>query len=288
MSVTLRSPTPADIQPCGRIIYEAFHDIATRHGFPPDFESVDQGTLLSGMVIGSPGIFGVIAEQDGRVVGSNFLFEADPIRGIGPITVEPGNQGSGIGRRLMEAVIQRGRPAVSMRLVQDAFNSRSLSLYTSLGFDVKEPLALMQGRPKTSGVRDEYDARPMKAEDVDICIELCGQVYGFERGSELRKPVPISQPWVALRDGKITAYATAPHFWAFGHGVAETEEDMRNLLLGFAAQRPEPLWFLLPTRQSEFFRWCLREGLQVIKPMTLMAMGGYQEPRGCWFPSVLY
>jgi hypothetical protein len=73
------------------------------------------------------------------------------------------------------------------------------------------------------------------------------------------------------------------------HGVAESEEDMQGLLLGVAAARPEPVWFLLPTRQAGFFRWCLSEKLRVIKPMTLMAMGEYTEPvRGCWFPSVFY
>jgi hypothetical protein len=50
----------------------------------------------------------------------------------------------------------------------------------------------------------------------------------------------------------------------------------------------DPLSFLLPTPQASFFRWCLSEGLRAVKPMTLMAMGSYQEPEGCYFPSVLY
>ena len=43
---------------------------------------------------------------------------------------------------LMEAVIERGKSAAGIRLGQDAFNTASLSLYSSLGFDVKEPLCL--------------------------------------------------------------------------------------------------------------------------------------------------
>jgi hypothetical protein len=35
-------------------------------------------------------------------------------------------------------------------------------------------------------------------------------------------------------------------------------------------------------------RWGLEEGLRLVKPMNLMALGEYQEPRGSWFPSVLY
>ena len=67
-------------------------------------------------------------------MGSNFLDERGPIRGVGPITVVPEAQKSGIGRRLMEAVITRGAEARGIRLFQDSFNLQSLSLYASLGF----------------------------------------------------------------------------------------------------------------------------------------------------------
>jgi hypothetical protein len=71
------------------------------------------------------------------------------------------------------------------------------------------------------------------------------------------------------------------------HGVAETEADMRALIAGAAASAG-PVSLLLPVRQASLSRWCLGEGMRVVKPMTLMAMGAYQEPRGCWFPSVFY
>jgi hypothetical protein len=70
--------------------------------------------------------------------------------------------------------------------------------------------------------------------------------------------------------------------------VAETEQDMRALIAGAASMSSEPVSFLLPTRQASFFRWCLGEGMRIVKPMTLMTMGNYQEPRGYHFPSVLY
>ncbi|MBC8094484.1 MAG: GNAT family N-acetyltransferase, partial [Akkermansiaceae bacterium] len=46
--------------------------------------------------------------------------------------------------------------------------------------------------------------------------------------------------------------------------------------------------FLLPSRNSEIFRWCLNEGLRVTQPLTLMSMGLYNEPRGAFLPSILY
>jgi predicted N-acetyltransferase YhbS len=105
------------------------------------------------------------------VVGSNFLLSADEVAGVGPITVEVQLQGEGVGRALMEAVIDRARQEriEMVRLVQDAFNTTSLSLYGSLGFDIKEPLALMQSEPAES---PDPGVRPVTEADLDVVEEL--------------------------------------------------------------------------------------------------------------------
>jgi hypothetical protein len=69
--------------------------------------------------------------------------------------------------------------------------------------------------------------------------------------------------------------------------VADSEE-MKALLLGAAAMHSEPLSFLVPVRQAKLFRWCLSEDFRAVIPMTLMAMGKYQDPDDCYFPSILY
>ena len=43
-----------------------------------------------------------------------------------------------------------------------------------------------------------------------------------------------------------------------------------------------------PILYADLFRWCLSEGLRVVKPMSLMATGEYHEPQGAWYPSVIY
>jgi predicted N-acetyltransferase YhbS len=285
MKIQIRPATSADTEACGRIVHDAFRSIADRHSFPPDFESVDFATQLAHAFVEDPQTYGVVAEIDGRVVGSNFLTEHDPIRAVGPITVDPAIQARGVGRRLMEAVIERGRGAAGVRLVQDAFNSASLSLYATLGFEVREPLAYVAGRVSAEPVAG-VEVRPLEEGDREACDELCRSVYGVSRAGELRHVPPFVTPTVATRDGRVVAYASAPTFWALNHGVAETEEDMRALLA--VAGRDEPVSFLLPTRQAGFFRWCLASGLRVVKPMTLMSTGEYRDPRGCWYPSVGY
>jgi GNAT superfamily N-acetyltransferase len=286
MDVRIRPANPADVEACGRIIYEAFNHIAEQHRFPPDFPTVEAATQLSGLFINHPAIFGIVAEREGEVVGSNFLDERDPIRGLGPITVDPRAQARGIGRRLMKAVLERGRDAVGIRLLQDSFNTRS-SLYASLGFDVKEPILLMTGTTR-SKPSSEVEVRPLQADDLQACAALYTTVLGFERTRELTDALKLFSPIVALRQGRVTAYASTATFWPLNHGVAETDADMRELLLGAATLTSEALAFLLPIRQADFLRWCLGEGLRVVKPMTLMAMGEYREPQGCYFVSVLY
>ena len=287
MSLTLRPIAETDADPCGRIIFEAFRRFHERHRFPPDFQSLEEAVQLAGLFATHPAIHGVVAERDGRVVGSNFLDERNPVRGVGPITVDPDVQGQGVGRRLMEAVIERGREAAGIRLVQDGFNMRSLALYASLGFDAKEPLALLGGRPEGE-LPPGAEVRLLRAEDLEDCAALCKRVHGFDRTAELRDALTMFSPVVLRREGRLAAYASAPFYWKLNHGVAETEDDMRSLLTGAATVGPEPLTMLVPVRQAAFFRWCLGAGFRAVKPMTLMARGSYQPPAGCHFPSVLY
>ena len=284
--VTIREAAPADAEACARICFEAFGAIHDHHRFPRDFPALEAATGLMASWIPHPSVWGVVAEVDGRIAGSNFLDERGPIRGVGPITVDPQGQNAGVGRRLMEAVLERGEGAPGIRLLQDGFHMRSLSLYESLGFDVKEPVAVASGSP-SSGPPDGVEARALTEDDLDECEALCKQVHGFERTNELRDSIQAFKPFVAVRDGRITAYASSVSFWPMNHGVAESHEDMQALLLGAAAAVDEPIAFLVPLR-SELFRWSLGAGLRLVKPMNLMALGEYREPRGSWFPSVLY
>src|SRR5437764_10755129 len=131
-AIHLRRGAPGDAAVCSRICFEAFGDINRRHGFPPEMPVPEATAGLMNMVLNHPQVYGVVAEVGGRVVGSNFLWEAEPVMGVGPITVDLSAQAKSVGKRLMEDVLRRARErnAVGVRLVQAAFNARSMSLYT--------------------------------------------------------------------------------------------------------------------------------------------------------------
>lgn len=240
--------------------------------------------MLSAM-FSSSGFYCVVAEIEGRIVGSNSLDERAVIAGVGPITVDPSAQNLGIGRKLMQAVMDRAneRRAVGLRLVQAAFHNRSLSLYTRLGFDVREPLSCVQGRPLERSLPGCV-VRPAQPTDLDACNALSRRVHGFDRGAELAQAIQRNTAAVVERNGSVTGYATSLAF--SGHATAETNLDMKSLIA--SAESFDGPGILIPSRNSALLRWCLANGLRIVQPMTLMSVGLYTEPAGAWLPSILF
>jgi ribosomal protein S18 acetylase RimI-like enzyme len=285
MDVKLREGRIDDAQVCGIIAYEAFKTIAEEHNFPPDFPDPESAIMVLSFVLANPGFYKVVAELDGRIVGSNVLDERSPIAGIGPITVDPAVQDRAIGRRLMQAAIERAaaRRFPGVRLVQSAYHCRSLSLYTKLGFDSREPLSVFQSAALKLSIPG-YAVRPARENDLEECARLCVRVHGHDRTGELREALRPRHAAVVERAGRISGYTSAIAF--FGHTVGETNEDV-EALIGAAESFGGP-GFLVPTRNNELMRWCLGKGLRIVQPMTLMTTGLYNEPVGAYLPSVLF
>src|ERR1700746_2382472 len=107
MSIVLRPGTSMDTAVCGPICFEAFKTIDDEHNFPWDFPSAEVATGLLRMMLSNPGFYSVVAENDGKIVGSNFLDERGPIAGVGPITVDRASQNQSVGRRLMRGGVER-------------------------------------------------------------------------------------------------------------------------------------------------------------------------------------
>jgi GNAT superfamily N-acetyltransferase len=287
MVLTIGPLEPDQFDGTARVMLRAFDDVADHHGYPRDLPSLDVARDIVRYKHTHPQTFGAIARIDERVVGSIFMLRSDPVGGIGPVTVDPREQGSGIGRALLQAAIDNAIDRDGIRLTQDAYNLVSLALYASRGFEVKEPLVEMSGQPR-SGPPAGVEFRPMTAADLGECAALYRAVHGVDRTNELRDSLRLASPHFLRRDGRIVAYTSRLPIVFDAHGVAETEEDLRVLILRAAARSNGPVSLVVPTRQARFFRWCLAEGLRATKPMTLMARGVYHEPRGAWFPSVLY
>ena len=281
-----------DADTIGKIIFEAFSTIADNHGFQREFPSVDVCRDLAYSFLSNPGFYSVVAESTngankGRVVGSNFLDERSRVVvGVGPVTVDPNFQNKGTGRQLMINVLERSKrknyPAV--RLLQASYHNRSLALYATLGFETREPVSTMQGKP----IRDDIPGKSVRTatgSDVESCNAICKAVHGHDRDGELRDSIREGSARVVLQGGKITGYTSGLTY--FNHSVALTNDDLKALISSTTDNYGGP-GILVPTRNTQLFRWCLDNGLRLVHQLTLMTIGLYNEPTGSYMPSILY
>ena len=286
-TLRLRPGRLDDAEEAGRIIFEAFSTIAKKHGFPPDFPSVNSGVNSAASFLSNPGFYSVVAEDtsNGKLVGSNFLDERSNIAGLGPITVDPTYQNKGVGRQLMNNVMERAKNKnfPGTRLLQASYHNRSLALYASMGFEIREPISTMQGKP-IQEVIPGRTVRPAAESDVESCNAICKAVHGHDRNGELIYSIKQGSAKVVLHADRITGYTSGMAF--FNHSVGLANDDIMALI-GSADSYGGP-GILIPSRNTQLFHWCLDKGLKLVQQLILMTVGMYNEPAGAYMPSVLY
>jgi predicted N-acetyltransferase YhbS len=285
MEITLRPGRPEDAPMLGKICFEAFNSISSKHGYPCDFPSAEFAAGALGVLLKHPKFYSVVAESSGKVIGSNFLDERAKITGVGPITVDPAYQNSKAGRELMLDVMRRSAEigAAGSRLVQAAYHTRSLALYSKLGFETREPFSNFNGAPPKKKFPGREVRRATKG-DFQACNHLCEAVHGHHRGGELSDSVDCGDALVVEAEGRITGYSTGLAY--FAHSVGESNEDIMALITHVDSFGGPGI--IVPTRNYALLKWCLTNGLRINQQLTLMTTGLYNEPRGAYLPSILF
>ncbi|HEY6165319.1 MAG TPA: GNAT family N-acetyltransferase [Nitrososphaeraceae archaeon] len=278
-----------DAESCGKIGYEAHKAISSAHGYPSEQPSEEFGIGLIRRLLGNPNSWGVLAERQGKTLGSIFLhrFPPSPVAVIGPLTVDPSAEG-GVGRILMDAALTQARKQKhdQVRLVQSPSHIRSFVLYTKSGFTLREPLFLMEGQPIKGGNTTSSAKVHLVSDDNDIsvCNKLCKSVYGFSREMELRQAKDQGVATMIEQGGVITGYAAG--IGIFGHAVAKSNEELKALIANASAILGPG--FFAPARNYELINWLLENGFQIGWPANLMTIGPYREPQTPFLPSLAY
>src|SRR5207248_28356 len=126
---------------------------------------------------------GVVAEEDDRIVGVGWVHPRGAVATLGPLAVDPGAQGRGIGRRLLERAVElAGKGLPQVRLVQESFNAVSLGLYLPAGYAM--------------GIGFEGVAHlgSAAADDAEVLLCLAGTVASelAAQGHRVRTMVPAA------------------------------------------------------------------------------------------------
>jgi len=291
MSLIIRPIEQNDADICGKIGYEAHKTISSAHGYPSEQPSEEFGIGLIRRLLGNPNSWGVLAERQGKTLGSIFLhkFPPSPVAVVGPLTVHPSAEG-GVGKMLMYAALTQARKQNhdQIRLVQSPSHIRSFVLYTKSGFTLREPLFLMQGQSLKGGNNNDTSSTNVRLvgddNDVSVCNDFCKSVYGFSREMELRQAKDQGVATMMEGDGVITGYAAG--IGIFGHAVAKSNEHLKALIAN-ASTILGP-GFFVPARNQELINWLLENGFQIGWPANLMTIGPYQEPQTPFLPSLAY
>ncbi|MCX5659656.1 MAG: GNAT family N-acetyltransferase [Planctomycetota bacterium] len=286
MAVELIPARPEHVADLARICHLAFNTLHERHRVPPDVPNEEVGRMIIGAVLNRSDYVGVVAVEDGRIVGSNFLLFADEVCGVGPITVDPNVQSRGVGRLLMQWVVDEARrrrgPRAQVRLFQEAINAASLSLYTRVGFRWRDAAALMQPRPAAG---DDPSIRPLAAEDLPHVERLSAKHYGSSRANDAAALLKMGVPgFLRVRGGKPVGYQLAT---LFGHASGETNEDLLALAAQTARQLPPPMSVVIvPMSQASLFSSALEAGFRVAKVLNCMSLEAFTPLPGPSLPSI--
>jgi hypothetical protein len=202
------------------------------------------------------------------------------------------HQGRGLGKLVMEALLEKAEASgyQSVRLLQSAYNRVSFSLYARLGFDVKDGIATLRGRP-VEGERPSGEVRESASSDLDALDELSLEVLGFRRRGDIDLSGRFAPPLVVERQGRIVGFTcqfVTPSGVLLGPAVARDEQALRDLILGAARSAPVGLMVPLPVSSSSVLRWALGGGFAISELGTLMVRGTYERPAGAYVPSIWY
>ena len=283
MAIELVPTTRDHSDEVANICFEAYKDLTDRHNFPQMFPSTGVTRQAYSDWLDNRFSYGVTAMLNDRPIGSAFAWTMDEVVGIGPVSVDPASQGAGAAKAMMQHLVDysKDRGYDKIRLSQRAYNPVSLSVYASIGFDVKESFMEMRAAPTPDPLQS---VRPYDESDLPSLRDLSKRIYKVDRGAEIESSGHMLL--VRERGAAITGYFSGE--FGFGHGVAESDDDMLALVGEFAIRNPENAKFNCPLSSGELYRKFLKAGCRAVEMHTLMAYGPYEQPEGAWLISALY
>lgn len=219
--------------------------------------------------------FGIVAELDGEVVGTIMAwhFGADYAT-IGMVIVSARMQGQGLGRRLMEQMIDRlGDRSIVLNATEEG-----LPLYRKLGFTeigtIYQHQAVAPVMPLAELRRDER-VRPTGAAD-EMLGDLYSRAAGMDRSALFDALSAEGQTVVLTRDLVPQGFAQIRHFgrgWLLGPVVAPDSAGAKALILHWLGTKAGSFCRLDVTDASGLSPWLEEIGLPRVGQVVTMVRG---------------
>lgn len=239
--------TPADKHEVGELIYCSINTWYRNHGCPPIFQGGPRVAEVFYDVYEDldPG-FNVVAEhpETGRLMGSCFYHPRKHHVSLGIMTVHPNHAGMGVGRALLQHIMDYTDAAgyQALRLTQSAINVDSFSLYNKAGFVPRYAYQDMIVSVPAAGLPSQSFGdklvRDATLADVPAMAALEWDVSGITREQDYRYcienrlgfwHVSVAENPGGGLDGYLVSSAH-PAMNMIGPGVARSEVDAAQLI----------------------------------------------------------
>jgi ribosomal protein S18 acetylase RimI-like enzyme len=221
---------------------------------------------------------GIVAEENGEIIGSAMWWPyGDAFATCGSIIVSPDKQGRGLGRTLMDHLLEAfGERAVLLSATREGYR-----LYRSLGFEEvgtahQHRAQISAGAAGLSHTECDKTVRGARADDLPAMLQIDRQAFGAERTRLIEELSRIGSAAVIDRDGLIQGFAMCRPFglgYAIGPVIARTADDARLLIGYFIKDKAGEIIRVDITDDSGLGEWLTAQGLPDVGSETLMIRG---------------
>jgi predicted N-acetyltransferase YhbS len=219
---------------------------------------------------------GIVAEVDGRIVGTIMGWKfGESFATLGLVIVTNAMQGKGLGRKLMDAMLER----LAGRTVILNATAEGLPLYRKLGFEelgvVCQHQAVAPAQPLVQLRRGER-VRPMGAADGEALEALYAKASGMDRKAVLDAFQAEGSTVVLCREHEQTGFAVLRRFgrgWAIAPVIAPDLTGAKALIAHWLGTQSGSFCRLDIPESSELGPWLEELGLPEVGRVTVMALG---------------
>ena len=224
---------------------------------------------------------GFVAEEEGAVIGTGLCWkQGDRVGTLGAIIVLPEHQGKGIGRRLMDLVLEELGDRCTLLNATVA----GQPLYQSLGFTPIGTIHQHQGTLLAAPpvvLAPGESIRPVVAEDSAKLIRLANRATGMVRDDVLEQLIAVAQGAALERDGELVGFSMMRRFGlglAIGPVVAPDSESGAALVTFWSAAYAGAFVRVDVTGTSGLGERLTAIGLVQVDSVVTMARNGVPAP----------
>lgn len=225
-----------------------------------------------------------VAVDGDRVVGMAEAIRRGPFWGLAMLFVDPGSQGQGVGRRLLEATLDYARGA-EVRMILTSADPRALRRYSLAGLDI-HPAVEVAGRIDRSTIPADLPGRAGDVSDLDLVAEVDAGLRGSRAEDvEFLLTGGARMHVVDSRAGRGYVVFRGTHLVMLGAADDATAAQLLWRFLAEAGDEAE-VWGLTSAQD-----WAVRVALAARLTVTgagPLFISGRQRPPGPWLPSGWY